>query len=199
MTSHSGTFAPLTYKVPYRRLNKLSRAGPRKLYPAQWLATWGLIVTFFGFLLAQSFWEDALLRFYAGMARPLGWSPESLSLLVFFLVIALFLIAMTLLSRRLRKEHADRFAFDQEVILSPENASLRISTKAIEYQVKGSGIYQLLRERDGVVIVAGGLMFLVPDTAFTDDGHRSQFITHLGGLLSNEARERSAEVLGHDG
>ena len=195
MTSHPGTFAPLTYKVPYQRLTKLSRAGPRKLYPAQWLATWGLIVTLFGFLLAQSFWEDALLRFYTGMARPLGWSPESLSLLVFFLVIALFLTAMTLLRRRLRKEHADRFSFDQEVILSPENDSLRISTKDIDYLLKGAGIYQLLRERDGIVIVAGGLMFLVPDTAFTADGQRTQFIAHLGGLLSNEARERSGEVL----
>jgi hypothetical protein len=175
----------LTYKVPFRRLAKLSRSIGRKAYSGIWWARWLLLVFFFAVLFALSAFEDSL----AGILVPFGISYSVNVLLI--ATILLVLAGMFLIRKYQRRQVKDRVDFDQSIRLVQDENGIRIATDQIEYFVKWPGISQVLIERDGVVLSHGNLFWLVPDTAFASPAERLGFIRDVYDRLEEKARAAS--------
>lgn len=197
MNSKASPFEPVTYNVPIERIQRLSRGGSRKLYPRQVAIYWVWIIAFVAFFLANAIWAGVIESRIAELGWPLGLSSDLTNFLVPIVGLFVFFTGLIMLKRRFRASHSERFEFNSDIALAPVEGGIRISGKDLEYRIRGAGIYQLLRERDGVVVVVAGLMFLVPDAAFSNAEHRVSFIDYLASLMSGEARERSAEVIDH--
>jgi hypothetical protein len=106
------------------------------------------------------------------------------------------LFAELILNQRLfRAEHAARVDFDASVTLGPTAGGLHLAGPQMDYILKWSWIHELLYEPDGIVVVCGGMFFLVPDRAFGTAAARGAFLDHVAAHLTPEARARSETEL----
>ena len=173
----------LRYQMPFERLAKLSRAASRKAFSTSWYLMWGLFGVYFALLGGMLLFADTIGRLQrdAGIPR---WS--------WMVVLGGILIGgMLLLRRHGQTQVKARADYDSSVTLRQEADGLRFATPEIEYFIKWDGISQMMTMHDGVVISHGSLFFLVPDTAFADQGERDAFARDVYGRLNGAARERS--------
>lgn len=195
MMTETSAFQPVTYKMPYRRLRRLSRAGLRKSYSAYWNLSWALLAAYSAGLLIMIFWP-ALFESLASQIAALTGIPFGAAInLMLVTFLAFFVVAIVILRRRLHAEQQRRIDYDADVTLMPGEGGLRFCAKGIEYLVKWEGIHHLLGEPDGLVVVHGGLFFLVPDAAFASPEARRAFLNHVEHNLPEEARARSQKVI----
>ncbi|MFZ1101299.1 MAG: hypothetical protein WAN86_00180 [Hyphomicrobiaceae bacterium] len=195
MTASEGTFDPVTYAMPLRRLLRLRRSGMRRSYSGIWYFAWGWIGLFCASLLAMAVFPASARRMIWSLSRSLGLSYETMDLLFFATVLTVFLAGIVLNRRLLRAENKTRIDFDSAITLRPVANGLHFAGKQLEYIVKWAGIHELLREPDGIVVVCGGMFFLVPDRAFATVDARHAFLDHVNAHLTPEARARSETEL----
>jgi hypothetical protein len=195
MTTAEAAFAPVTYTMPYARLRRLSRKGTRRSYPRVWYFTWGWIALYLAIFLLVAIFPESFSANVASLARLLGVSFATADLLFFALMLLVFAVGLILNKRRFRAQHAARVDFDSSITLGPSPGGLHLAGAQIEYTLKWPGIHELLCEPDGIVIVCGGLFFLVPDQAFATVAARNAFLDYVAAHLTPEARTRSETEL----
>jgi hypothetical protein len=195
MTAFEGTFGSVTYTMPMSRLRRLSRAGTRRSFPRTWYLIWGWAGLFLAGFLAIGLFPADYRKFVWILSRSLGLPFTTTDVLFFGLILAVFLMGAVLIRRRFRAELKARIDFNSSITLRAVADGLHFAAKELEYVVKWSGIHELLRERDGIVVVCGGLFFLVPDGAFATPDARHSFLDHVAAHLTPEARARSETEL----
>jgi hypothetical protein len=195
MTASEDTFGTVTYAMPLSRLVRLRRTGTRRSYPSIWYFTWGWIGLFTVGLLAIAVFPAGYRRMIWSLSRWLGLPYEATDLLLFGLALTVFLVGIVLNQRRFRAENKTRIDFDSSITLRPVADGLHFAGKELEYIVKWTGIHELLREPDGIVVVCGGMFFLVPDQAFATVDARHAFLDHVTAHLTPDTRARSETEL----
>ncbi len=179
----------LTYRLPFKRLQKLGRTMGRRAYSGVWWARWIFVGGYGAALLALSSHGNAIALWLADAG--LAVSADGL----FLALMASFLIGLILLRRFSVRSYKARADYDQQIRLVEEDEGLRIATDHIEYFLKWSGITQMLVERDGVVVSHGNLFFLIPDTAFASPEQRLRFVQGAWDRMSDNARDISARFM----
>jgi hypothetical protein len=170
----------LRYKVPFERLNKLSRSMSRKAFGRTWWATWAWVAIFLAACFAGPSVEEQL--------KGTGW-PDGAGV---FVLLGVFFVGLIVIRSWGRKEAKSRADYDAEATLRQEPGGLRISTNTIEYYLRWAGIAQMLIEPDGLVVSHGNLFFLVPNSAFASPAERDQLVRDVFDNLSPQAKDRSA-------
>lgn len=177
----------LRYHMPFDRLQKLSRQASRKAFSTSWYAIWALLGGYFAILFLLFVFSDHLARLERETGIP--WWSWLVAL------IAMALLGMGLLRRHGRKEMRARANYDSEVTLRQEPEGLRFATPDVEYFVKWNGMSQMMMVPDGVVVSHGSLFFLIPSTAFSDEGERIAFVRDVYSRLNPAAVERSEDFM----
>jgi hypothetical protein len=195
MTAADAAFVPVTYRMPYARLRRLGRRGTRRSYPRLWYFTWGWIGLFLIGCLLISIFPARFNALVQELVRLLGVTSGVAESLVFGLLIGIVFAGLMLNQRLFRTEHASRVDFDASITLSPTAGGLHLAGAQMDYILKWSGIHELLSEPDGIVVVCGGMFFLVPDRAFATAAARDAFLDHVAAHLTPEARARSEKEL----
>jgi hypothetical protein len=168
----------LSYRLPFARLAKLSRAASRKGYPLVWWLTWLWIGVFFAVMIAISVFADDIRDAF----DPFDLGP----------VVALAFLAGMFALRRLRiAEVQKRATFNETITLTQDEGGLRFATAEVEHYLKWRGISQLLLEPDGVVVSHSNLFFLIPNQAFPSSDDRVAFIRDVYDRLGERARSIS--------
>jgi hypothetical protein len=179
-----------TYKVPYRRLARLSRTVRRKAFKSVWLLQWLVLAAMSAAAFAYFQYGDALNEWLLEKTgTPYAFAVVPLGIFVFYFA-ALFLVRRFGAGQLKR-----RVDYDQTIHLTTDDGGIRIGTDRIEYYLKWLGISQMLIEPDGVVVSHGSLFFLVPDAAFANPGERLAFIRDVYGRLSENARAISEKFI----
>lgn len=176
----------LRYQMPFERLAKLSRAASRKAFSGSWWRFW-LLVALYVVLVAALVVLDhnGRLARATGIA---GWVWLSL-------LVALVLCGFVWVRRHGQRQMKARADYDSTVSLRQEPDGLRFATPEIEYFVKWNGMSQMMTMPDGIVVSHGSLFFLIPDTAFADDGERLAFVRDVYGRLNEAAVARSEKFI----
>jgi hypothetical protein len=195
MTASDTAFVPVTYTMPYARLRRLGRRGTRRSYPRVWYFTWSWIGLFFAGCLLISIFPARFNALVGELVRLLGVTVGVAEILVFGLLVGVFFAGIIVIQRLFHAEHAARINFDASITLAPSQGGLHFAGAEIDYILKWSGIHELLCEPDGIVVVCGGLFFLVPDRAFATVAARNAFLDHVAAHLTPEARARSETEL----
>lgn len=173
----------LRYHMPFDRLAKLSRQASRKAFSTSWYAIWALLGAYFAMLGLMLVFADDIGRLERDAGIP-WW-------FWMVLLVAVALVGLLLLKRHGRSQMRGRANYDSEVTLRQEPDGLRFATPEIEYLLKWNGMSQMMTMPDGVVVSHGSLFFLIPNTAFADDGERLAFVRDVYGRLNPAAVERS--------
>lgn len=176
----------LTYQLPYKRLSKLGRSAGRKAYRGVWLATWGWLGG-----MAAAYFLMLYFRGFEALAAKTGLHEGAL-ILTWGIIFFAGLFALRKWGRGQVKTRAD---FDSTISFRKLSDGLRFATHEIEYLVKWSGISQILREPDGVVVSHGSLFFLIPDSTFLDEGERNALVRDVYARLGPEAKTRSLDAV----
>ena len=173
----------LIYQVPFDRLTKLSRSLRRQAFPAAWTNLWLMLGVFFAGLLLLAALGEPFERWQASLGLP----KET----AFVLWVAAFIAAMYFVRRTARQDLKGRANFDAAVRLRRDEGGLRIMNDQIEYYLKWNGISQLLKAHDGVAFAHAGLIFFIPDNAFSNEAERNGFVRDVFARMSAEAQKRS--------
>jgi hypothetical protein len=190
------TFAPVTYTMPLARLQRLRWRGTRRSFPWAFYIQWGSVGLFLATLgLIALFPAGFQAAVRALLARPFGLRFSVAHDLAFWLLLGFFFSVVILNRRLFRAAQSSRINFDAAITLAPDPAGLDFAGREIEYILKWPGIWQLLREPDGIVLVCGGLFFLVPNSAFATAAARQAFLDHVAANLTPEAQARSETEL----
>ena len=187
----------LTYKLPYEQSVKLCRTGRRKLFKTTRLIFWVFAVTCAATGIAIGMFKDVLDKWMDNIGIPLG------SIYVMIVAILLLSISIFFYMKKVTTAQAkNRVDFDQSIKLTFKDEGLKIVSSEIEYLVKWQGIHQLFVVRDGIVILAGNLLFVVPNVAFPTLEEKRTFLQDVYSCLSEKARSLSEKdvraVLNHD-
>jgi hypothetical protein len=126
---------------------------------------------------------------YGDGLLPVVAIPEQMvaTAFIFLATSAPFILLYTLRLRRL-KEHAN---FDPAIHITQDDGGLRFATAVIEYHLKWQGIDQLRCGPDGIVVLLGGLIWLVPYTAFASAEESRAFIRDVYSRLQDKAKATS--------
>jgi hypothetical protein len=195
MTAIDAAFAPVTYTMPFARLRRLRRRGTRRSFPLAFYLSWGWIGLFLATFVLIGVFPARFVALVRSVARPLGLSFPLAHDLAFLLLLGVFLAGIIVIRRLFRAAQAARIDYDAAITLAPNPAGLHLAAREIEYIVKWPGVYELLNEPDGIVLVCGGLFFLIPDRAFATAAAREAFLDHVAAHLTTEARARSETEL----
>lgn len=191
---HAPGFEPVTYSVQQNRLRRVVRPGLRKTLGRVWWAYWAWLFLFCAFLLTMSVAPETIYQPLIPLAQAAGISIATALNIVIWGTIAIFILGLFVLSRIARHELQARVETAREIHLQPVDGGLRLATAMIDYTVKWPGIYEVQRQRDGIVLVHGGsLFFFVPDDAFASESNRVAFLDYLERGLTPDARARSAK------
>jgi hypothetical protein len=173
----------LSYRMPFERLQKLSRTMSRKAFAMSWRMAWVLLGGYaagLALIIAYAQPIDAVMQQYG--------LPDLTPIAVLVLLLVLGIWALRRQGKGLMKQRAD---FDGMVRFREEQDGFRLATPEIEYFVKWHGISQMLLQPDGVVFSHGNLFFMVPNEAFRDIPERDELARDVFGRLNPAARARS--------
>ena len=139
----------LTYRLPFERLRKLSRAASRKAYPTLWWLTWLLLALVFAAIMAIMAYADTLDRLLLRVGTPFG------ALVLLVATGLVFLVGVYCLRRSRIAQVRERATFNATIRLAQDDGGLRFATEEIEYYLKWRGISQILLDHDGIIVSHG--------------------------------------------
>ena len=187
----------LTYKLPYEQSVKLCRTGRRKLFKTTRFIFRGSVVIIVAMVVVLALYGRVLNKWMSDIGIPYGAS-DMMPFAILLVVAINFLYIKKITTNQAKK----RVDFDQNIKLTFEDEGLRIVGSEIEFFLKWQGIHQLFVVRDGIVILAGNLLFVVPNVAFPTLEEKRTFLQDVYSCLSEKARSLSEKdvraVLNHD-
>lgn len=176
----------LTYKLPYEQVVKLCRTGRRKTFKATRRIFLVLIAIAAAIGIAFSLFLDALNKWMENT----GIQLELVDMII--IIALLFGISNYFVMKKIMTTQVkSRVDYSQDFKLFFEDNGLRIVTTEIEYLVKWQGIHQLFVVRDGIMVLAGNLLFAVPNVAFPTLEEKRTFLQDVYSRLSEKARSLS--------
>jgi Zn-dependent protease with chaperone function len=187
----------LTYKLPYEQAAKLCRVGRRKAFTTIRVIFWGLVGIIFAMGIVLSLYGHELNKWMSSIGMPFG-----VSYMLPFAILLAVVISYVYMKKITTKQAKSRVDFDQSIKLTFEDEGLRIVGSEIEFLIKWLGIHQLFVVRDGIVVLAGNMLFAVPNIAFPTLEEKRNFLQDVYSRLSEKARSLSEKevraVIGHD-
>lgn len=174
----------------------MHRRGLGKSHGGFFKRIWGYAAFFIALIwLPSYFFPDAEIAFYERVARSFGLSCETVSFVVHLLLMAIFTLGLGAIVHQMRAAQSRRVGHTVNWKISADSDGLLYASRNLDYILRWAGIYQVLAEPEGIVIVHGNSYFFVPNEAFDSAAERQAFIHLLAENMPADAVARSGDAL----